>query len=91
MREAILFEVDRGYYWKKNEFTTAIGKVTVDWCFAWWRRSGMKVLKAWWPIGREASCDDGLNLDFLLELEAPTVADGVDKTTAAWPSQRKGQ
>ena len=50
----------------------------------------MKVVEAWWPIGRETSCDDGLDLDFLSELEALTVADGVDKMTAAWPGRKRG-
>ena len=50
----------------------------------------MNVVEAQWPIGRETSCDDGLGLDFLSELEALTVADGMDKTTVAWPSWKKG-
>ena len=39
----------------------------------------------------ETSYDDGLGLDFLQELEALIVADGVNKITTAWPSRRRGQ
>ena len=42
----------------------------------------MKVVEDRWPIGRETSCDDGLGVDFLLELEAPIVTNDVEKMMA---------
>ena len=73
MREVTLFEVDRGCCWSEPKLTIAIGKVTTDWCLAWWRNR-MKVVEAWWPTDRETGYDDDFGF---FQNKAKSIRGGV--------------